>query len=84
MAFNNTYGLKIYSKDIFDMAMGNFSMPGGCAEKIVQCRAAASTSDAQGLGNDSTVNKMCADATLFCWGVVQGAYTTSSNVSHSC
>jgi len=82
-AYKNTYGIQAYSQEIYDAARTNFTKPGGCADLIAACRAAAAEGDPLGYGNNETVNELCVGATNFCFGVVQGAYTTYSNVSQS-
>ncbi|KAK4466023.1 Alpha/Beta hydrolase protein [Cladorrhinum samala] len=78
-AYKNTYGIQAYSQEIYDAARTNFTKPGGCADLIAACRAAAAEGDPLGYGNNETVNELCVGATNFCFGVVQGAYTTYSN-----
>lgn len=82
-AYHNTYGIQAYPQEIYDAARTNFTKSGGCADLIAACRTAAAEGDPLGYGNNETVNELCVGATSFCFGVVQGAYTTYSNVSHS-
>ncbi|PKK44312.1 hypothetical protein CI102_10895 [Trichoderma harzianum] len=43
-AYNNTYGIKAYGKDLYDQVMGNITAPEvGCYDLADQCRAAANT-----------------------------------------
>jgi len=76
-AHQNTYGIEAIPQDVYDGAMKNFSMPGGCKDRIIACRAAATEGDAQNQGTNETVNGLCADATIYCFENVQGAYSVS-------
>ncbi|KAK0649965.1 Alpha/Beta hydrolase protein [Cercophora newfieldiana] len=78
-AYNNTYGIQAISKEIYEEAKKNITMPGGCADLITACRTAGSIGDPLETGGNQTVNEICGLATQFCFGLVQGAYTTYSN-----
>jgi Serine carboxypeptidase len=80
-AFNNTYGIQAIPQDIYEAAKLNFTKPGGCVDLINACRDAAAVGDPLEYGSNATVNQICVEATEYCFGVVQGAYTTYSNVS---
>ncbi|KAK3339794.1 Alpha/Beta hydrolase protein [Lasiosphaeria hispida] len=80
-AYNNTYGIQAISKEIYDEARNNFTKPGGCLDLIHACRAVGTVSDPLETGLNTTVNEACATAALYCFGVVQGAYTTYSNLN---
>ncbi|KAK3331190.1 Alpha/Beta hydrolase protein [Apodospora peruviana] len=78
-AFNNTYGISAIPQEIYEAARTNFTKPGGCADLISACRSAGLAGDPLETGANSTVNEICAAASMYCFGVVQGAYTTYSN-----
>ena len=80
-AYNNTYGIQVITKEVYDEAKRNVTAPGGCLDTISMCRAAANTSDPQGLGTNETVNQTCQAATFLCFIQVQGAYNANSTVS---
>ncbi|KAF2126297.1 alpha/beta-hydrolase [Dothidotthia symphoricarpi CBS 119687] len=77
-AVNNTYGFQAYSEDVYLEARNNLTKKGGCSDLLDQCRA-LSVSDPKSLGANETVNAACALATQYCFGYVQGAFTTASD-----
>lgn len=80
-AYNNTCGIQVYSKQIYEQTMDNVTDPEtGCYALIDQCRQLALLSDPQGLGTNATVNEACGLASQVCFGLVQGAFTTYSDV----
>src|SRR5215471_16009833 len=80
IAYNNTYGIKAISEDVFLAAKNNFTKPGGCVDLINKCRDAGTIGDPDETGSNATVNGICVAAAGYCFGVVQGAYITFSNV----
>lgn len=82
MAYNNTYGLQVISKDIYEEALNNFTKPDGCREQIVQCRELGDQYDPDQLATNATVNAVCVEATLYCAEFVLGAYSVFSNVCY--
>jgi hypothetical protein len=80
MAFKNTYGIEAVPREIYEAAKTNFTKPGGCSDLIKACRTAAALGDPLEMGNNQTVNQVCMGATEICFGLVQGALTTYSNV----
>ncbi|KAF2798040.1 alpha/beta-hydrolase [Melanomma pulvis-pyrius CBS 109.77] len=76
-AFNNTYGLKTISEELYHESLNNFTKPGGCNDLIDECRA-VSVSDLENTGTNETVNAACALATQYCFAFVQGAYVETS------
>ena len=82
-AYNNTFGIEVLSREIYEEAKANFTKPGGCADLIKACRAAGDAGDPLETGTNSTVNEICAVATGYCFGVVQGAFTSYSLVGFS-
>jgi hypothetical protein len=82
MAFNNTYGIQVYNQTVYEAAKAELNRPGdGCLALIQACRQAGEVGDPQHLGTNDTVNQICVAATNSCFGLVQGAYTSTSNVS---
>ncbi|KAL1859599.1 hypothetical protein VTK73DRAFT_7533 [Phialemonium thermophilum] len=65
MAVNNTYGLEALSSVRADLANATFYQPGGCREKILQCRNASASLDL-GVETAAHVDDICADATKTC------------------
>jgi len=57
-AYNNTYGIQAYSKDIYEQASHNFTRPGGCLDMIHACRAAGALGDPLETGLNTTVNRL--------------------------
>ncbi|KAB5572313.1 Alpha/Beta hydrolase protein [Coniochaeta sp. 2T2.1] len=80
-AYNNSYGIQVISKEVYDEAKHNITKPGGCLDTVDMCRALANAGDLQGLGTNQTVNQVCQAATLLCFIQVQGAYNANSNRS---
>jgi hypothetical protein len=79
-AFNNTYGLQMIPKDVYEAAVAADVGPGGCQDQILECQKLGNEWDPLELGNNATVNAICANATGFCFSEVQGVYALS-NVS---
>ncbi|TID26523.1 Carboxypeptidase S1 A [Venturia nashicola] len=78
MAFNNTYNLQTINQTIYDQSVTAWSRPGGCRDKIVNCRSLATLSDPKNQGNNETVNKACRSANEFCSENIEGAYSKYS------
>ncbi|KAM0284691.1 hypothetical protein ACHAQH_001845 [Verticillium albo-atrum] len=79
MAFNNTYGIQAYSREVYDEAMATILEPEtGCYALVNDCRSAARTGDPLSFGNNSEVNEICGGAMFTCFRKVQGALTTFS------
>jgi carboxypeptidase C (cathepsin A) len=66
MAVNNTYGLTAINPTRASLASGSFSAPGGCRDRINQCRTAVASQDPDNSGDVSVVNGVCSDAYNFC------------------
>lgn len=81
-AYNNTYGVQLYSKEVYDVAKANLTAPGGCFESINKCRTESALGDPNGLGTNDTVNSYCALSTQICYFWLQGAYIGHSDVSN--
>ncbi|KAL6806575.1 Alpha/Beta hydrolase protein [Trichoderma sp. SZMC 28013] len=82
-AYNNTYGIKAYGKDLYDQVMGNITAPQvGCYDLADQCRAAARELDPTSQGNNLKVNTICQAAAEVCVNVVLGTYITDTMLSN--
>lgn len=83
-AYNNTYGIQAYSKEVYDQAMADIEAPGeGCYALIDACRKEAKKEDPEGFGNNPAVNGACLQAMDKCFNQVQGAFSAYSNVSQN-
>lgn len=81
IAYNNTYGIQVYSEKVFEEATDLVAAPdGGCYALIDHCRALAREGDPKSLGHNETVNNGCIAATDVCFNKVQGAVGANSNV----
>lgn len=82
-AYNNTYGIKAYGKDLYDQVMGNITAPQvGCYDLADQCRAAARELDPTSQGNNPKVIAICQAAAEVCVDVVLGTYITDTMLSN--
>ena len=82
MAYNNTYGLRAYGTDVFDLVTGNVTAPGvGCYDLADKCRAKVKQLDPTSQGNNDEVNKACQAASNVCLGVVLATYASATTVS---
>ena len=80
-AMNNTYGIEVYSKEVYKETMELLNDPKeGCLALIDACRAAAAEGDPQSFGTNETVNNVCVVATDTCYGKVQNALVDNSYV----
>jgi hypothetical protein len=79
-AHNNTYGVEVIDKEVYEAARRNSTAPGDCMDMIKLCRTEAAASDPQGLGTNSTVNQICVAATALCYVNLQGLYNVYSMV----
>lgn len=78
---NNTYGIEVYSQDVYEEAIKLLEAPDeGCLDLIDGCRALASEGDPEGFGRNETVNKACVEAQGVCFNKLQGAMTAYSDV----
>lgn len=81
-AYNNTYGIRAYSRDIYDQAVANVTRPDtGCIALIDSCRALAAEGDPDFTGMNQTVNGACYLATEYCFLVIENAASRYSTVS---
>lgn len=80
--FNNTYGLQIYSEQVYNAVMQNMTdTETGCYGLIDNCRALAAEGDPQSFGTNKTVNDACAAASALCFFKLQAVYQVLSDVS---
>lgn len=83
-ARNNTYGIEVYSEEVYKETMELLNNPkDGCLTLIDACRAAAAEGDPQSFGTNATVNEVCVGATDTCYNGVQAALPFNSNVGLS-
>lgn len=62
-ARNNTYGLPVYSEDVYADIVSNITNPKeGLVALIDRCRAAVAEGDPEGKGTNETVNEVCVTA----------------------
>ena len=83
LPFNNTYGIQLYNETMFNNAMNNFTMPGGCSDQILQCRALQTESDPADVGTNSIVNDVCAVALEWCNDNVLQKFSTFTTVFYT-
>lgn len=76
-AYNNSYGIQAISLAEQQEAASAFVVSGGCQQQIESCRSAVASADPEGYGDNSTVNKICADAQQYCNNNVVGYYSNS-------
>ncbi len=81
MSYNNTYGIQVYNRTVFDATTYLMAAPKtGCNDLIDNCRALAAQGDPTGQGLNQEANTACALATMMCWLTIQDAYSANSNV----
>jgi hypothetical protein len=72
-AFNNTYSFQLYSEEVYLDVKNNVTT---CLGLVDQCRMLAAY-DAENIGTNDTINAACAEATVYCYQYVQGAFALS-------
>ncbi|KAL8911589.1 MAG: hypothetical protein Q9171_003254 [Xanthocarpia ochracea] len=78
-AYNNTYGIQAIDQTLYQQAFENFNCPEtGCRALILECQARANEGDANGTGNNDTVNQACSAASLHCDNEVEAQYVHES------
>ncbi|PWY70277.1 alpha/beta-hydrolase [Aspergillus heteromorphus CBS 117.55] len=87
-AYNNTYGIEGINQTVYDQAMDAWGKPGGCKDRILDCRAVAAASDPNMHGHNATVNQICRDADSYCSERIKSLYTRLSgrgyyDITHS-
>lgn len=81
MAFNNSYGIQIYNRTVYDSAIDTFTKPDGCKDLIENCRRLAAAGDPDMYGHNQTVNIACMQANNICRNVIEGAFYTKDQRS---
>ena len=81
MAYNNTYGFQAINKTGYELTLETFTEPGGCRDKIMQCRELAAVYDPQGLAINATVNLVCEDAVRSFAALIDVFANSGHNVS---
>lgn len=81
-AYNNTYGLQVITKEVYEEALQNFTMPGGCRDQITECRRLGDLYDPDQVNSNANVTEACVGATVYCFAYVLGAYEAASNRSN--
>ncbi|KAI9853762.1 MAG: hypothetical protein M1824_000912 [Vezdaea acicularis] len=76
IAYNNTYGIQAINETVYKQALNDFTKPGGCRDKIVNCRTLAAAQDPNDFGAVDAVNAACIDADQYCSNQVEGPYIT--------
>jgi carboxypeptidase D len=66
IAFNNTYGIQAIDEKAYNTAIQAWSRPGGCLERILDCRQMASQFDPENRGTNAAVDTACAGADAVC------------------
>jgi carboxypeptidase C (cathepsin A) len=73
-AYNNTYGLETVNQTIYEQGIEAFNKPGGCKDKIIECREMAAKFDPTNQGVNAEVNAACRDANDFCGDALEEPY----------
>ncbi len=74
IAFNNTYGIEAVNASIHEAMLHDLNKPGGCLDKIADCRALVPEYDPENIGINATVNQICSDAETYCTEHVRDPY----------
>ncbi|KAK3681532.1 hypothetical protein LTR37_020858 [Vermiconidia calcicola] len=86
MAYNNTYGVEVVPKKVYEAALKLYSKPKtGCHDLMLKCREAAAKCDPEDFANNAEVNKMCNAAQATCVqiiGAVQGTTRSPFDMAH--
>jgi carboxypeptidase D len=82
MAYNNSYGLQIINKTVYDNVMRAYTMENGCRDLSLKCQTLGQIGDPEELGTNQTVNDACTSATEYCWGNIVDLFD-SSGVSYT-
>ncbi|KAK5111187.1 hypothetical protein LTR85_012236 [Meristemomyces frigidus] len=81
MAYNNTYGLQVINKTIYELGKHDWEKSGGCRDLLLACRGLGDQYDPEQLSINATVNEVCVEAELYCSSNVLGLYDIYSNRS---
>ena len=63
---NNPYNITAISHSATNRAIHNFFKPGGCRDRILECRRLRSAEDPYDSGDNLLVNLICRDADDYC------------------
>ncbi|KAK5688402.1 hypothetical protein LTS10_000380 [Elasticomyces elasticus] len=75
MAHNNTYGLEIINKTVYEEAMAAVIE---CNTLVSECRELGELSDPEQFATNETVNGICEEATTYCYYNVSGPFDVSN------
>ncbi|CAP62270.1 uncharacterized protein PODANS_5_12220 [Podospora anserina S mat+] len=78
-SLNNTYDIQAYPEEVYSSAKTNLTEY--CQPLLLSCRQSVQEGDPLGYGSNSTVNQACALAAGVCFGFVQGAFTSYSDLN---
>lgn len=65
-AYNNTYGIQLLSKEVYEQAIHDLQVPGGCLDQQIECHRIEKELDPLGFGNVDRVNEICLAASENC------------------
>ena len=74
MAYNNTYGLQIINKTVYDLEMQSWP---ACKKLIDSCHTLGGQKDPAGQGTNADVNAACAGAFDTCFKALHDVYLTT-------
>ena len=74
MAFKNTYGLETVNETVYQGMVDAYEQPGGCRDKINDCRKVSAIFDPDNTGINATVNAICEDAETWCTKYLKDPY----------
>ena len=80
-AYNNTYGIQAINQSVYEHNVYEWTRPGGCKDKIIQCRELADKSDPNDFGAIDEVNTACITAQECSGQTTVSDYMNISNVS---
>jgi carboxypeptidase C (cathepsin A) len=73
-AYNNTYGIQTVNESTYHSMINALYRPGGCEDKIYECRNVSLLYDPDSIGINSSVNNICAAAEAFCVDNIRRPY----------
>ncbi|KAK5130957.1 hypothetical protein LTR08_001513 [Meristemomyces frigidus] len=75
MAYNNTYGLEVINKTIYETAVHDWDKAGGCSDQMEQCSTELGARyDPEQFAVNTAVNDVCVAALLYCGTDVIGPF----------
>jgi carboxypeptidase D len=63
---------------VYNQAFQDWQRPGGCRDKIINCRTKASQLDPEDYGNNAEVNAACIDANDFCGNNIENIFNNAN------